>query len=62
MENKVVVVLDEQDLVALQQVILDDDEKAALAFLKDRLCPKIPAKGSAACDSSRLNPYLWKKK
>jgi len=58
--NKVVVTLDEADLIELQAVILDADEAAALTFLKMRIAPKIPTKGTAPCDSSRLNPYLPK--
>ena len=41
-------------------MILDADEAAALTFLKMRIAPKIPTKGTAPCDSSRLNPYLRK--
>jgi hypothetical protein len=59
--NKVSVILDEQALLELQQVLLDDDPQAALAFVKRRLAPKLPGKGSAACDSSRLNPFLLRK-
>ena len=55
---KVILTLDEADLLAFQEVMIDDDPDAALAFLKEHICPKIPAKGTAPCDSSRLNPYL----
>ncbi|NQU23139.1 MAG: hypothetical protein HQ567_17820 [Candidatus Nealsonbacteria bacterium] len=58
--NHVVVTLDETDLMELQIVILDEDEAAALTFLKTRIAAKIPKKGTALCDSSRLNPYLPK--
>ena len=58
--NNIVVTLDESDLIDLQIVILDADEAAALEFLKTRIVPKIPTKGSAPCDSTRLNPYLPK--
>ncbi|HHN46934.1 MAG TPA: hypothetical protein ENN09_05780 [Planctomycetes bacterium] len=61
MANKIVVTLDEEDLLALQAAVIDDDPKAALEFLKKRLCPRIPKRGSAPCDSSRLNPYLNKR-
>jgi hypothetical protein len=40
---------------------VDEDGAAALAFLKERLLPQIPAKGTAPCDSTRRNPYLLKK-
>ena len=58
--NNIVVTLDESDLIELQIVILDADEAAALEFLKTRIVPKIPTKGDAPCDSTRLNPYLPK--
>ena len=58
--NKVVLSLDEEDLLELQAVILDEDAAAALEFLKTRVVPKVPTRGAAPCDSSRLNPYLRK--
>ena len=57
---KLVVTLEEQDLLDLQEVLVDDNEKAALDFIKTRLAPKIPDKGTARCDSSRRNPFLMK--
>lgn len=57
---KLVITLAEEDLLDLQQVLLDDDEKAALDFIKTRIAPKIPGKGIEHCDSSRCNPYLMK--
>ena len=57
---KLVVTLEEEGLLDLQEVLLDDDEKAALVFIKTRIAPKIPGKGTAHCDSSRCNPYLMK--
>jgi len=56
--SKLVISLDDDDLLALQEVLLDDNEKAALDFVKTRIAPKLPSKGTANCDSSRLNPYL----
>ena len=58
--GKIVVTLNDEDLLELQAVLLDADEPAALEFLRMRIAPRIPVKGSAACDSSRLNPYLRK--
>ena len=58
--HEVVVKLEEGDLLELQAVLLDEDEGAALEFLKSRIAPRIPAKGTALCDSSRRNPYLWR--
>ena len=60
--HKVVITLEEADLIELQAVLLDADQAAALEFLKSRIAPRIPARGKAPCDSSRLNPYLWKPK
>ncbi len=60
--HKVVITLEEADLIELQGVLLDADPGAALEFLKNRVAPKIPAQGKAACDSSRLDPFLWKSK
>ena len=57
---KIVITLEGKGLIELQAVLLDEDEGAALKFLKTRIVPKIPTKGTAACDSSRRNPYLWK--
>ena len=57
---KLLVTLDDEDLLALQEVLLDDDETAALDFVKTRIAPKIPGKGTGHCDSSRCNPYLMK--
>ncbi len=56
--SKLVVTLDEEDLLELQAVLIDRDEAAALQFLLTRVAPKIPHKGTALCDSTRLNPYL----
>ncbi len=56
--NKVSVTLEEDALLELHAVLLDDDPVAALEFLKRHIAPKIPRKGSAACDSTRLNPFI----
>ncbi len=56
--NKVVITLEADELLELQRVLIDADQKGALDFLKTRITPKIPIKGTAPCDSSRLNPYL----
>jgi len=58
--GKVVVTLEEKDLLDLHAVLLDADEAAALEFLRTRIAPQVPSKGTAACDSSRRNPYLLK--
>ncbi len=56
--SKLVVTLSEEDLLELQKILMDEDEEAALQFLQTRLASKIPRKGTAPCDSTRLNPYL----
>ena len=56
--NQVTITLDERDLMALQEVVIDDDPVTALAFVKEHICPKIPSRGTAPCDSTRLNPFL----
>ena len=58
--SKVALTLDDDDLLDLQEVLLDDDPAAALDFLKTRIAPRIPLKGTDHCDSSRRNPYLLK--
>ena len=60
MTNKVVITLTEEDLIELSAIIVDQDNEEALEFLNTRIAPKIPQKGTAPCDSSRLNPYLSK--
>ncbi len=60
--NSITITLKEADLMALQEVVIDDDPAAALAFVKQHICPKIPQKGSSPCDSTRLNPYLFKRR
>lgn len=59
--NKLSVTLDEEALLALQQVLLDGDEAGALEFLKTYVAPGLPRAGTAPCDSTRLNPFLLKK-
>jgi len=56
--NNISITLDERALMDLQEVLLDESPEAALAFVKRHVAPRLPRKGSAACDSSRLNPFL----
>lgn len=58
--SRMVLTLEEEDLLDLQEVLLDDDEAGALRFLKTRIAPRIPVRGTSKCDSSRRNPYLLK--
>jgi hypothetical protein len=55
---KVVLTLEDEDLLALQQVMVDDDERAALEFLREHILPRLPRRSDRPCDSNRLNPYL----
>ena len=56
--NKIPIILEEEALIKLHEVLLDEDADAALEFLRKYIAVQIPAKGSAPCDSSRINPYL----
>ena len=56
--NKVVITLNEMDLIEINAILLDKDKTAALEFIQQTIAPKIPSKGSDKCDSSRNNPYL----
>ena len=58
--NTISIHLDERALLDLQEVLLDEDPEAALRFVKEHIAPKVPKKGSAPCDSSRLNPFIRK--
>jgi hypothetical protein len=58
--GKIVISLEDSDLLDLQEILLDEDAAAALTFLQTRIAPGIPSKGSRNCDSSRCNPYLLK--
>ena len=56
--NKCVITLEEQDLLALQALLMDRDKDGALEFLETCVARRLPKKGTAPCDSSRLNPVL----
>jgi hypothetical protein len=60
--NNITITLEEEDLIALQQIMLDEDKDEALAFVKKVICEKIPKQGTSPCDATRLNPFLWQKK
>lgn len=57
---KLVITLEDEDMMELQEILLDEDEKAALDFLKTSIASKIPSRGSDHCDSTRNNPFLMK--
>jgi hypothetical protein len=56
--SKIPIMLEDEALIELHEVLLDEDAEAALTFLRKHIATQIPSKGSAACDSSRKNPYL----
>ena len=56
--HSVQIALEERALLELQAVLLDNDPAAALAFVRRHIVPQLPRRGSAPCDSSRLNPFL----
>ena len=56
--NTISILLDEQALLELHEVLLDESPEAALSFVKRHIAPKVPRSGTAACDSSRLNPFI----
>ena len=58
--NTISVHLDERALLALQEVLLDDDAEGALRFVKEHIAPRLPKQGTAPCDSTRLNPFIRK--
>ncbi len=59
--NTVSVTLTEQALLELQEVLLDDDAEAALAFVKRYVAPSVPRSTGRPCDSTRLNPFVLKR-
>ena len=60
MNSSVVITLNAEAMMQLQVVLIDEDPAAALDFIKTIILPQIPKKGTAACDSTRINPYLLK--
>lgn len=56
--DSLVLTLNGDDLVELQAILIDRDRDAALSFLEERVAPRLPRKGTAPCDSTRLNPYI----
>ena len=56
--GRTVIVLEDQDMIELQCILIDKDEAAALAFLKNTVAAKLPTKGASPCDSTRNNPLL----
>ena len=57
---KVIITLEDDALLALQEVLIDEDAPAALDFVRRYVATQVPEKGNSPCDSSRLNPFLGK--
>lgn len=51
--SKQVIELSDQEVVRIESILMDSDEKEALLFLKEVLRPKLRAKGSTALDSAK---------
>ena len=56
--SKITITFSEEEVVELQEILIDEDAIASLDFIKNRIKPKIPKKGTWMCDSSRTNPFL----
>ncbi len=55
--SKVVVALEEKDLVELQAILLDRDQAAALRFL-DSIAARLPQKKVVLCAGEQRNPFV----
>lgn len=51
--GKQVIELSDQEVMRVESILMDSDEKEAFVFLKEVLKPKLRAKGSTALDSSK---------
>ncbi len=51
--SKQVIELSDQEVMRIESILMDSDEKEALLFLKEVLRPKLRAKGSPALDSAK---------
>jgi len=52
--RKTAIALEEEELLELEQIIADRDEKEALAFLKKSVYDKIMASQKVRCDHEKL--------
>jgi hypothetical protein len=46
----VVIELDQREIMRMEAILMDKDEKDALAFIREVLMPKVRAKGSRELD------------
>jgi len=60
MKDRLTFTLEADAVLDLQAILLDNDEEAALSFVKEHIAAKIPVSGDSPCDSSKYNPYLIK--
>ena len=60
--DKIVLTLNKEEFMELQEILIDEDAEASLKFLQKCIAPRIPVKGTAPCDSSRINPFLLNSK
>ena len=51
--SKQVIELSDQEVMRIESILMDSDEKEALLFLKEVLRPKLRAKGSPTLDSAK---------
>jgi|WetSurMetagenome_2_1015567.scaffolds.fasta_scaffold193524_3 hypothetical protein len=59
--KSIAITLQAEEMLEMKRVLLDGDAAGALEFLEKHIAPKLPGKGTAPCDSTRLNPYLRRK-
>ncbi len=52
--RKTAIAFDEEELLELEQIIVDRDEKEAFAFLKKSVYDKIAASQKVRCDHEKL--------
>ncbi len=52
--RKTAIAFDEEELLELEQIIVDRDEKEAFAFLKKSVYDKIEASQKVRCDHEKL--------
>ncbi|MBW1729789.1 MAG: hypothetical protein JRH08_03775 [Deltaproteobacteria bacterium] len=55
---KQVIELSEQEVMWVESILMDADEKEALRFLKEVLKPKLRAKGSSALDPGKTTGIM----
>ncbi len=56
--SKTAIVLEEEELLELERIVVDCDEKEALVFLKESVYDKVVRSQQVKKDHSRLNQSL----